>query len=283
MARTVVGIFDDTSKAREAQEQLIQSGISRSNVDLSSPTNSTPRTYEHADTTHATSASDTSTLGRTDDLGGSDRDSSTSYGGASGNTGRTTGSSYYDATTHSPTDFGSSTSSYAGTHKHQIPVATVGATHADPDRYKDQDSGGNIFDRIGSFFSSLFDSDDDARRYSEVSRGRTILTVHTNSWEEAERAADIMDECGAIDTDNQTDYDHASGTMDSSTSWNNPESRMTESRTVDTDRGSRDSRRSRIFERPVDSQHRLNEDYDYKTDWDEDFNTPQSGNRKPML
>jgi stress response protein YsnF len=58
-------------------------------------------------------------------------------------------------------------------------------------------------DRIGHFFSRLFSSDDDredATRYSEaVRRGSAVVTVNADSEQEADKAADILDDCGAVD------------------------------------------------------------------------------------
>lgn len=72
-------------------------------------------------------------------------------------------------------------------------------------RNDDNESG------IGKFFSSLFGSDDDTNRtenrdrastYGQVaSQSDAIVTVHAVSDEEAERAADILDEAGAFDVD----------------------------------------------------------------------------------
>ncbi|MBD2755775.1 DUF2382 domain-containing protein [Spirosoma validum] len=56
---------------------------------------------------------------------------------------------------------------------------------------------------IGNFFSSLFgsDDDDDAKKYSSVGSRSSIVTVHTETDDEAEQAADILDEAGAVDVD----------------------------------------------------------------------------------
>ena len=56
---------------------------------------------------------------------------------------------------------------------------------------------------IGNFFSSLFGSDDDedTKKYSSVGSRGSIVTVHTETDDEAERAADILDEAGAVDVD----------------------------------------------------------------------------------
>lgn len=66
---------------------------------------------------------------------------------------------------------------------------------------------------IGGFFSSLFGSDDDdnTKRYTTVGSRGSIVTVHTQEMSDAERAADILDQYGAIDVnDRSTQY--SSGT-----------------------------------------------------------------------
>jgi len=57
-------------------------------------------------------------------------------------------------------------------------------------------------DSIGGFFRSLFGSDnDDSRKYSTVASRSCVVTVHAQSSDEAERAAEILDEYGAVDVD----------------------------------------------------------------------------------
>lgn len=70
------------------------------------------------------------------------------------------------------------------------------------DRDDDYDGG------IGGFFSSLFGSDsDDSRKYSHAASRGSIVTVHAQSSDEAERAADLLDEYGAVDIDERaTEY-----------------------------------------------------------------------------
>lgn len=132
MANTVIGIFDSASEAQEAVDQLISNGFSRSDVDLSTTTNS-----------------DT----RDSDAIIPDRHVNTS-----------------------------------GTRTEEI-----------VDDTKDVGSG------IGSFFSSLFGGDDDnTKKYSSVGSRSSIVTVHTESDDEAERAADILDEAGAVDVDERS-------------------------------------------------------------------------------
>jgi uncharacterized protein (TIGR02271 family) len=63
----------------------------------------------------------------------------------------------------------------------------------------------SIGDRIGNFFSRLFGGDDgrdDRTYYSEaVRRGGAVLTVDAATEADADRAADILDECGAVNID----------------------------------------------------------------------------------
>lgn len=116
MSSTVVGIFEYTSEAQEAQKYLLANGFSSDNVDI--------------------------------------KTSST-----------TTGTDYT-----------------ADTHK------------------KDDSSDG-----IGNFFRNLFgDDDDDLDRYTEAGRKGTILTVHARTADEAEKAARILDNYGAVDIDEDT-------------------------------------------------------------------------------
>ncbi len=70
------------------------------------------------------------------------------------------------------------------------------------DKYteEDHDTG------IGEFFRNLFgDDEDDAHRYSAMSSRRSIVTVHANSEAQAEKAADIMDNSGAINVRDTAD------------------------------------------------------------------------------
>jgi uncharacterized protein (TIGR02271 family) len=76
-----------------------------------------------------------------------------------------------------------------------------GATRAS----RDADEG--FMERIGSFFRSLFGGDDadDARYYSEaVRRGGAVVIVDAANSDEADRAADVMDDCGALNVDERS-------------------------------------------------------------------------------
>jgi len=185
MANTVIGIFDNSSEAQRAVEQLVSNGFTRSDIDVSS---------------------------RGDDL------NRTSTG---------------------------TTSGYSS------------------DR-RDDDSFG---DKVSSFFSSLFDSDDDARTYSSVGSKGCVVTVHAQSMQEAERAADILDRYGAVDVNEKasqfgstasstTDYTEARSTTDTTTGAIPviEEELQVGKRIVETG-GVR--LRSRIVERPVEEHLRL--------------------------
>ncbi len=130
MAQTVIGMFESSSKAQEAVQELVESGITRDRIDVS---------------------------------GSSRSSSSYSSTGSTGNSG----------------------SSYSST----------GST----DTSDDHESG------ISKFFKNLFGSDDDdADKYTRVaSNSQSIVTVHAQSRDEAERVADILDDNGAVDVDEQ--------------------------------------------------------------------------------
>ena len=69
------------------------------------------------------------------------------------------------------------------------------------DNYSDTATLTKRNETVGGFFSSLFGDDDDDTRnyYTESARRGTVVTVHTDTMPNAERAADILDEYGAID------------------------------------------------------------------------------------
>jgi len=54
---------------------------------------------------------------------------------------------------------------------------------------------------IGRFFRNLFGDDDESDRYARVAKRGCIVTVHAESTEEARRATELLDECGAVDVD----------------------------------------------------------------------------------
>jgi len=139
------------------------------------------------------------------------------------------------------------------------------------DRTVDRD--GRNTNAITDFFNNLFGSNkDDANRYSHVAeRSNAIVTVHAQSREEAERAADILDNCGAVDVDERaSQYGYA----------NTRSEGMGERRDISDERGTTIPRieenlevgkrtveqggvrvRSRIVEQPVEEHVRLREEH----------------------
>lgn len=143
----------------------------------------------------------------------------------------------------------------------------------------------NHTDGVTGFFNSLFGVDsDDARRHSTVARDKrcAIVTVHARSSEQAEHAADLLDDCGAMDVS-----EHGREISGSRSSVGND--RTTESRgAMGPDRHNPESRRegttiprmeehlevgkrmqergavrvrSRIVEKPVEEHVRLREEH----------------------
>ncbi|MCF2488590.1 YsnF/AvaK domain-containing protein [Dyadobacter sp. CY347] len=76
------------------------------------------------------------------------------------------------------------------------------------------DDNDDVMDRIGNFFKDLFDGDEDeTKRYTEAGRRGTIVTVHAADADEAEKAAAILDQYGAVDVNdlaakNEVDPDY---------------------------------------------------------------------------
>jgi len=151
--------------------------------------------------------------------------------------------------------------------RNNIDVSTQSASdYADTNR-DDDDSVG---DSIGSFFSNLFGDNDDSKKYSRVARRGSVVTVHAQSTDEAEQAADILDEYGATDVDERVkefNYSATASTEDTTLSdkTNNTnaslpvieEELQVGKRTIQTG-GAR--LRSRIIERPVEESLRLREE-----------------------
>ena len=62
---------------------------------------------------------------------------------------------------------------------------------------KDDDASGDHEGGISSFFGNLFSDHDEASRYTELAKRGSVVTVHTQSANEATRAAEILDQQGA--------------------------------------------------------------------------------------
>jgi uncharacterized protein (TIGR02271 family) len=146
-----------------------------------------------------------------------------------------------------------------------------GTSEVSSDR-SDKDRGSGI----GGFFRNLFgDDDDQADRYSKVaSSSKAIVTVHAQSNDEAETAADILDDCGAVDVDEKaTQFGYANTR---STEGYGDRQNISQDRDRDTtierieenlEVGKREVERggvrvrSRIVERPVEEHIRLREEH----------------------
>ena len=139
-------------------------------------------------------------------------------------------------------------------------------------------------DSIGGFFSNLFggDDDEDTQRYSHVARSAgSIVTVHCHSAENAHKAADILDDAGAVNVDeraaatgyqasasantNATANNYTAPTGNASTGKNDGltaeviEENLQVGKRVEQTGGVR--LRSRIVEKPVEASVRLREEH----------------------
>lgn len=125
------------------------------------------------------------------------------------------------------------------------------------------DAKGRNTNRITDFFNSLFGhGSDDASRHSSVgSNANSIVTVHAQDGTQAETAAGILDDCGAIDVDEraaQYGFERTSGSRENETSIPRVQENLeVGKRSVETG-GVRV--RSRIVERPVAENIRLREE-----------------------
>jgi stress response protein YsnF len=122
-----------------------------------------------------------------------------------------------------------------------------------------------------SFFGSLFDNKDESRKFSEAAKHGAIVTVHTDSREQAEKAAKLLDKCGAIDVDERNNQMRGTaGTANRSGGWVNTDKNSGSSIPVVEEKlnvGKRDVEtggvrmRSRIIEKPVEEHLRLREEH----------------------
>lgn len=94
--------------------------------------------------------------------------------------------------------------------------------------------------KVGNFFKSLFSDDvNNASKYSEAARNNSLVTVHAYDIEEAERAADILDECGAVDIDeNRTGNDYSNTDVNYGSSMSNSDENVDYESSIGHSRGS---------------------------------------------
>ncbi|RYY19230.1 MAG: DUF2382 domain-containing protein [Cytophagaceae bacterium] len=134
------------------------------------------------------------------------------------------------------------------------------------------DAAGRTGDSIGGFFSSLFGGDnDEATTYAEVTRsGHSLVTVHVDTAEQARKAADILDDAGALDVDSKAaEYGvNNSYTANRNTTQQDQADGMTAQVIEEKlEVGKRTEQtggvrlRSRIVEKPVEASVRLREEH----------------------
>ena len=116
-------------------------------------------------------------------------------------------------------------------------------------------------DSIGGFFSSLFGDSDDTRHHTDAAKSGVVVTVHAQSREEAERAADILDDYGTVDAGERAGVKRdATTTTDRTAATGDQTIEVVEE---DLQVGKREVEtggvrvRSRIVERPVEETLRL--------------------------
>ncbi len=132
------------------------------------------------------------------------------------------------------------------------------ADHTTRDGYTDDDRDRDG-DSIGGFFSSLFGDSDETRHHAEAAKEGTVVTVHATSNDEAERAADILDNYGTIDANERAGAQTETANLDTDAKIDVVEEELeVGKRKVDTG-GVRV--RSRIVERPVEESIRLRSEH----------------------
>ena len=164
-----------------------------------------------------------------------------------------------------------------------VDLSMQDTTHTDAESttYRsNKDDNDGFGDSVGNFFGSLFGSSDEADRYSEVARRlKALVTVHAHSAEEAERAADILDDAGAVDVNERANQYGYSSDINTTAGTLYPESdtTLTDLPRTDADQaisvieenlqvGKREVTtggarlRSRIVERPVEETLRLRQE-----------------------
>jgi uncharacterized protein (TIGR02271 family) len=131
----------------------------------------------------------------------------------------------------------------------QIDLSVRG--NAGNDNDTDDDSG------ISNFFGNLMGNDDSASHYTEVAKRGSIVTVHARSGEEAQRAARILDQYGAVDVDERYNQYQNENSTASNTEKTIPiikEKLQVGKKEVETGTV---RLRSKIIERPVEESIRL--------------------------
>lgn len=136
----------------------------------------------------------------------------------------------------------------------------------------DGNSNGGDSDKesgISKFFKHLFGDDDERERYTKAARRGSVVTVHTQTSEEAQRASELLDQYGATDVDdNYKEYSDSEAGNNFGRAYKNAgegetvsvieEKMQVGKREVETG-GVR--LKSRIVEKPVEESLRLREEH----------------------
>ena len=114
------------------------------------------------------------------------------------------------------------------------------------------DAEGRNTNKFTDFFNSLFQGgdkdDEDKGRYNHVAeRVSNIVTVHANTHAEAEIAAEVMDDCGAVDVNERATQTGYTG-------------RISKNMNERDNQGNAGNYRSRIVGRSVENQYRLRDE-----------------------
>lgn len=165
----------------------------------------------------------------------------------------------------------------AGFNSSQIDIAVPEGTDEDVQDENREESG------IKRFFKSLFGEGESADRYADVSRGYAMVTVHTQNEQEAEEAADVMDDCGAIDIDEHDDeessrpYRNEQSTPRGGEGYGDLSDRnniQNRSENLHEDERYNQRQRSRIVGRPVTDAERFQQPRDEQNPVDKVASTP---------
>jgi uncharacterized protein (TIGR02271 family) len=188
--QTVIGLFENAHDAQQAVQHLLRSGFSSDNVDVS---------VKGSNTTSGNYSSENYASGDT-----------------SGNT--LTGTSNTSVGSTSGSSFGSTSDSTYQSSDDSLSNRTLSGDDDNNRTYRNDNDDDSFGDKVSRFFKNLFGGDnDDADRYTHVAnKTGSIVTVYAQSNDEAERAADILDENGAVNVDERASEYGYSGRSTSS-------------------------------------------------------------------
>jgi uncharacterized protein (TIGR02271 family) len=141
-----------------------------------------------------------------------------------------------------------------GFSRENVDISTSGGAEYGNTNGTNQEEG--FGDKISSFFSSLFDDEDEAEMHTAAASKGTTVTVHTLTEDETLQAVQILDNHGAVDVNEYSEKVRTAGENGKIEVIN--EELQVGKREVETG-GVR--LRSRIVERPVEESIRLREEH----------------------